>query len=65
MAQVFKVVCRGMATSSAMRSAINHVTIVGGGLMGSGIAQVNAYFISKNKALKLIITFFILVVLTK
>ncbi|CAH1399724.1 unnamed protein product [Nezara viridula] len=42
MAQVFKVISRGMATSSAMRSSINHVTIVGGGLMGSGIAQVAA-----------------------
>ncbi|XP_014281838.1 hydroxyacyl-coenzyme A dehydrogenase, mitochondrial [Halyomorpha halys] len=42
MAQVFKVICRGMATSSPLRAAINHVTIVGGGLMGSGIAQVAA-----------------------
>lgn len=42
MAQTIKVISRGMATSSAMRSAINHVTIVGGGLMGSGIAQVAA-----------------------
>lgn len=33
---------RGMATSAAVESAIKHVTVIGGGLMGSGIAQVAA-----------------------
>ncbi|KAJ3644559.1 hypothetical protein Zmor_022283 [Zophobas morio] len=33
---------RGLSTSSAMNAVIKNVTIVGGGLMGSGIAQVAA-----------------------
>lgn len=33
---------RGMATSAA-DSVIKHVTIIGGGLMGSGIAQVSGH----------------------
>lgn len=33
---------RSLSSSAAMSSAIKHVTVVGGGLMGSGIAQVAA-----------------------
>lgn len=32
---------RSLSTSSAMNAAIKNVTIIGGGLMGSGIAQVS------------------------
>jgi hypothetical protein len=31
---------RRFATSSAVKAAIQNVTVIGGGLMGSGIAQV-------------------------
>ncbi|XP_046630518.1 hydroxyacyl-coenzyme A dehydrogenase, mitochondrial-like isoform X1 [Neodiprion virginianus] len=37
----FAIIRRGMATSSSL-NAIKHITVVGGGLMGSGIAQVAA-----------------------
>lgn len=36
------VITRGFATSRAVEAAIKNVTVVGGGLMGSGIAQVAA-----------------------
>ncbi|KAK7869465.1 hypothetical protein R5R35_008181 [Gryllus longicercus] len=42
MALPVTVLARGFASSAAAAAAIKHVTIVGGGLMGSGIAQVSA-----------------------
>lgn len=38
----FGIIARNFSSSSAMQSAIKNVTVIGGGLMGSGIAQVSA-----------------------
>ncbi|XP_045523326.1 hydroxyacyl-coenzyme A dehydrogenase, mitochondrial-like [Pieris brassicae] len=38
----FGIICRKFSSSSTVQSAIKNVTIIGGGLMGSGIAQVTA-----------------------
>ncbi|XP_026500988.2 hydroxyacyl-coenzyme A dehydrogenase, mitochondrial-like [Vanessa tameamea] len=38
----FGVIARNFSSSSAVQSAIKNVTVIGGGLMGSGIAQVSA-----------------------
>lgn len=38
---VFK---RALSTTSPMSAVIKNITVVGGGLMGSGIAQVDKYF---------------------
>lgn len=35
-------------SSSAINNAIQNVTVVGGGLMGSGIAQVGNHCLTKN-----------------
>lgn len=40
MALPFHVVTRYLSSSRAMAAAIKNVTVIGGGLMGSGIAQV-------------------------
>lgn len=40
MAVAFNVLIRNFSSSSSLNNAIKHVTVVGGGLMGSGIAQV-------------------------
>ncbi|XP_034244742.1 hydroxyacyl-coenzyme A dehydrogenase, mitochondrial-like isoform X1 [Thrips palmi] len=42
MASVSQVLKRNFSSSRAMAGAIKHVTVIGGGLMGSGIAQVSA-----------------------
>lgn len=42
MAHTVSFIKRGFATSS-VRNAINNVTVIGGGLMGSGIAQVSTF----------------------
>ncbi|KAK7112607.1 hydroxyacyl-coenzyme A dehydrogenase, mitochondrial-like [Littorina saxatilis] len=42
MAHISQVYCRKFSTSPAVAGAIKHVTVIGGGLMGSGIAQVAA-----------------------
>ena len=43
MAFVSKLTRRGLATSS-MTAKINEFIVIGGGLMGAGIAQVNELF---------------------
>lgn len=40
MANLCKSFVRSFATSAQRANAFNHVTVIGGGLMGSGIAQV-------------------------
>ena len=42
MALPFLVLNRYLSTSPAMAAAIKNVTVIGGGLMGSGIAQVRS-----------------------
>lgn len=41
MAHLCKVYSRAFSTSAALKTVIKNVTVIGGGLMGSGIAQVN------------------------
>ncbi|XP_063625683.1 hydroxyacyl-coenzyme A dehydrogenase, mitochondrial-like [Cydia splendana] len=38
----FGIIARNFSSSSAVQSAVKNVTVIGGGLMGSGIAQVAA-----------------------
>lgn len=38
---MFRVCTRNMASNATVDKAIKHVTVIGGGLMGSGIAQVS------------------------
>ncbi|KAL1123538.1 hypothetical protein AAG570_002615 [Ranatra chinensis] len=42
MSGLFSIVSRGLASSAVAGGPIKHITIIGGGLMGSGIAQVAA-----------------------
>ncbi|KAI2668192.1 Hydroxyacyl-coenzyme A dehydrogenase, mitochondrial [Labeo rohita] len=42
MAFVTRQCIRSLSSSAALRAAIKHVTVIGGGLMGAGIAQVAA-----------------------
>lgn len=42
MSPTFSILSRGFATGCHLRAAINNITVIGGGLMGSGIAQVSA-----------------------
>ncbi|PVD39042.1 hypothetical protein C0Q70_01669 [Pomacea canaliculata] len=42
MAHLCKVYSRAFSTSAALKTVIKNVTVIGGGLMGSGIAQVAA-----------------------
>lgn len=51
MANLCKSFVRSFATSAHRANVFNHVTVIGGGLMGSGIAQV------KDAAQKLQSTF--------
>lgn len=40
----FGVIARTFSSSSAVQNAVKNVTVIGGGLMGSGIAQVSKFF---------------------
>ena len=40
MALATKVFSRGLSTSTVRMAAIKNITVIGGGLMGAGIAQV-------------------------
>lgn len=51
MASSFSLIKRSLSTSTA-RNAIKNVTVIGGGLMGSGIAQVKL-IINYHKMIRL------------
>lgn len=42
LSNAIRIASRGLSTSAALYNPVKHVTIIGGGLMGSGIAQVAA-----------------------
>lgn len=44
MTKIVLILNRGFSTSPSAMTAIKHVTVIGGGIMGSGIAQVTTYF---------------------